>query len=513
MRINIPLVTIFSSFAFISAVSCSRLEKPVLYTPTPMDTVVYAESDSDFANPERGFYRPVETFASNYTALDADQLKGWRTLTAADGGANYSIYSTLVFREFVLDGFNNTALTQDLLDKIKADFTAARTAGVKLIARFCYTITPQGGSCADATACPPYGDASKDIVLGHIAQLKPLLQDNADVIACMQLGFIGIWGEGYYTDYFGDASANAQGQLYDNNWEDRNTVLKALLDALPASRMVQVRYPQLKQRYVYGVDAPTSSAAMTDAEAFTGTDKARIGMHNDCFLSGVGDYGTYDDYGNSSTSRGSAVSALHAYAEADNKYVAVGGETCDDTYSPQNDCETAGMAQTEMRTLHYSFLNSAYNNDVNNDWVSGNCMENIKKDLGYRFILTKGLFPNQPVSAGMQFKMVLYVLNEGYASPYNARPARLVLRDRSGGKEYTVDLTADVRKWYTGTSTVTEMINTAGIPAGTYDCLLSLSDAASSISSRPEYAIRLANSGTWEAGTGYNSLNAAVTIQ
>ena len=64
----------------------------------------------------------------------------------------------------------------------------------------------------------------------------------------------------------------------------------------------------MKQRYVYGVDAPTSSTALTDAEAFSGTDAARIGFHNDCFLSSPNDYGTYDDYGNSSSPSADAYS-------------------------------------------------------------------------------------------------------------------------------------------------------------------------------------------------------------
>lgn len=499
---------------FCTVLSCDKLEKPVLYTPVPVDTVRYAVTDSDFANPERGFYRATEVHVSNYTKLDAAQLKGWRTLQQADGGGVYKIYSTLVFRSIVLEGYTGTALPADVLDNIKADFTAAREAGVKLIVRFSYTTTSHGGSCPDGGICPPYGDAPKNIVLQHIGQLKPLLQDNADVIACMQMGFIGIWGENYYTDYFGDPSANGQSKLLDENWRDKNEVLKALLDALPASRMIQVRTPQMKQRYVYGVDAPVNSAALTEAEAFTGEDKARIGMHNDCFLAGVGDYGTYDDYGNSSTPRGSAVGVLEDYVKADNRYTAVGGETCDDTYSPQNDCETAGMAQTVMSGMHYSFLNCAYNNDVNNDWVDGGCMDNIKRNLGYRFVLRSGVFPKSPVKAGMQFKFGLSLVNEGYASPYNQRPAFLIMRARTGGKEYVFPLTADVRRWFSGQVAVSETISTGtDLPAGVYDLLLSLPDAATGLAKRPEYAIRLANKDVWEEATGYNKLQASVTIK
>ena len=133
---------------------------------------------------------------------------------------------------------------------------------------------------------------------------------------------------------------------------DQNEVLKALLDALPQNRMIQVRTPQMKQRYVYGVNAPTSSAALTDAEAFTGTDAARIGFHNDCFLSSSNDYGTYDDYGNSSSPSTDAYSILTAYAMADGRYVVVGGETCDDTYSPENNCENSW--QSANRNAQYA---------------------------------------------------------------------------------------------------------------------------------------------------------------
>lgn len=112
------------------------------------------------------------------------------------------------------------------------------------------------------------------------------MQANTDVIACVQFGFIGTWGEQYYSDYFGDPSSNGTQQRLSNaNWEDRAEVLRALLDAVPQDRMVQVRYPQIKQRYIYGVTALINSAPLTANEAFNLSEKSRIGFHNDCFLS------------------------------------------------------------------------------------------------------------------------------------------------------------------------------------------------------------------------------------
>lgn len=209
LKTSFYLITCFALIATLS-VHCSKFDNPEIYIPPATDTVYYTESDSDFANPERGFYRVAEIYASNYEPLNVDQMKQWRTLQQADDG-NYKVYSTLVFRDIVLKGYTNKSLSQDLLDKINNDFKSAREAGVKLILRFCYTITANAGACPEGFICPKYGDAPKNIVLTHIAQLKPLLQDNADVIACMQMGFVGTWGENYYSDYFGDPSSNGKG--------------------------------------------------------------------------------------------------------------------------------------------------------------------------------------------------------------------------------------------------------------------------------------------------------------
>src|SRR6187551_930590 len=92
------LIALLVVGGFCSVLSCDKLEKPTLYTPVPADTIRYTAIDSDFANPERGFYRATEVHVSNYTRLNVAQMTGWRTLQQADGGGVYKIYSTLVFR-------------------------------------------------------------------------------------------------------------------------------------------------------------------------------------------------------------------------------------------------------------------------------------------------------------------------------------------------------------------------------------------------------------------------------
>ena len=475
---------------------------------------VYKESKEDFPNPERGFYKYSQTKASDFTVLTAEQLNAWKKPVQPANG-NYSVFTTLIFRYYVLDLFRDQPLSASFLDAVNLDFAAARQAGFKLIPRFTYTLTQTAGSCPEGFICPPYGDAPKSIVLQHISQLKQLLHDNADVIAVVQMGFIGVWGENITPIILAMLRRTHRCK---NCWIKTGRTelmyLRALLDATPKDRMVQVRYPQIKQRFVHGINADVKASPLQESEAFLETDKARIGHHNDCFLASETDYGTFEDYGNSSSPRTDANTAMRIFKKNDSKFVAVGGETCSDTYSPQNDCEPIGKAQTEMREMHYSYLNSDYNNQVNNDWQTAGCMDSIKKNLGYRFVLKESTV-DKSVKAGKSFRLSFSVetTDRGYASPFNSRPLKLVLRNKQNKKETIMLLAADVRKWFPGSHIIVENIQLpSDIAKGECDLFFFLPDQHASIQDRPEFAIRFANENVWEPATGYNNMNTTLTI-
>lgn len=470
-------------------------------------TVSYTSSSSDIPNPERGFYYYTITEASNYNSLDVNDLISKRT-PYTPPSANYMVHATLVFRYVVLDSYLNSDIPSNFLDLMQADFDIARVAGVKLILRFTYTNTPPAGSCG-SWICPPYGDADKSRVLGHIAQLKPLLQGNSDVIATLQMGFIGVWGEQYYTDHFGDASLSPF-ILTNTNWTDRNEVLEALLDAIPTTRTVQVRYPQMKQRYIYGLGSGTNSAALTIGEAYDGSEKSRIGFHNDCFLASDTDFGTYNDYGPPSSSADTA--NLKPYSATDTQFVPMGGETCSE-YTPHDDCASrGGRADTEIERFHFSYLNSQFNNpDVNNDWT-GVCLDEIQKKMGYRLLLIEGTYPNEAV-VGSELSISFTIENEGYAAPFNPRGIQLVFRNNISDEEFFSPLDIDPRYWFNGIHNISPQSCIAPyIPPGNYDLLIHLPDPEPTLHNNPDYAIQLANQNMWESNTGYNDLNHTITI-
>lgn len=481
---------------------------------TQNKTITYRESKEDIVNPERGFYIPTGTRAGNFVLLDAEKLKVYRNSPQQNGTASYAVKVSLIYRGYELDTFKNQPLSVAFLSFLQKDFNAVREAGLKMILRFSYTNTANGGNCTDIyKICPPYGDAPRHIVLNHIRQLKPLLRKNADIIAVMQEGFIGIWGENYFTDYFGDASMNGPGKILDSSWLHRNELLKALLDAMPGTRMVQVRTPQIKQKFVYGPAASVHSPPLKKSEAFAKSDKSRIGFHNDCFLSSADDYGTYYDYGSSAQPRQEANQVLRKYIEADTKYTVTGGETCDDAFGPQNDCSPLGYAEEEMRRMHYSYLNAAYNNDVNNDWDSAGCLYSIRRNLGYRFVLRAATLPVE-VMRGDNVLVSFTIENLGYAVLYNPRPVNIIFRNIRSGKEFVVQLKVNPQRWFSGVHQITGKLPLpAGITAGSYQVFLSLPDANVLLSKRPEYSIQLCNENVWEKTTGYNNLLHVIKIK
>ena len=419
------------------------------------------DPDTIFANPERGFYQVNEVQSSSYQALSQSWLQSLRTQNGI----------SLIFHMVYLDSFVNADLSQGFLTALAADFATVRKAGVKAVVRFAYT----------PNATKPYGDASKTRVLGHIAQLKPVLFANSDVIAALQAGFIGAWGEWYYTDYFGD-----NGTISASQWTDRQDVVNALLDALDLGRPVQLRTPAFKQHF-YG--APALSAA----EAFTGTAKARVGHHNDCFLASSDDMGTYAN-----------VTADKAYLAQENLYLPQGGETCaTSTYS------TWSNAQAEMSTLHWSFLNQAYHPDVLASW--GTNLDIARRKLGYRLRLVAGAYSTQ-AQAGSDFDVRVEIRNDGFAPLFAPRDLKIILRGSS--TTFIANLPDDPRRFTPGTSTTVarKLCLPAAAPAGTYALLLALTDPVPALNSRPEYSIRLANQSTWESSTGYNDLKHTLAV-
>ena len=169
--------------------------------------VTFLQSAAIFPNPERGFY---------ITAIN--NLDG---LGAADVATAYSDGYRLIYSKIDLSSYRTAELPRAYLAKLQQGFAVARAGGVKLIIRPVYNY-PKG-----ETEYQSAQDASISQVLHHIDQLAPLFRDNVDVIAFVQAGFVGAWGE-WHTSSNGLTTP-----------VNRTRIKNALLAAVPASRFVQ----------------------------------------------------------------------------------------------------------------------------------------------------------------------------------------------------------------------------------------------------------------------------------
>jgi len=433
--------------------------------------IVYTVSNEDFANPERGFMKQSSVFPEQ--PLDLNKV---RALQPSD---------TLVWIYFRLDNYRTKPLDQNGLTTIRSVFTTARSRGLKLVIRFVYN--PGPGSTSDPNLANP--DAPIDLVLQHIDQLKPILIENADVIAVMQAGFVGHWGEWHSSKYL-------------HPLEYRRAIVDALLNILPKDRMLQLRYPRYKEIFYQG--------PLTAQEAFSGSDKSRVAHHNDCFLRDQDDGGTYKAASSQLPKQAStycdgkdAISCWKDFVATESQFTPVGGETCQ--YNPpRTDCPNTLQ---EMAMLHWSFINNDYRPEVLNSWTSGGCMETIRRSLGYRLVLKETSLP-QSIRPGGTLSLNIRLSNDGFAAMYNPRPLILVLM--GGGKRFEAPITnVDPRRWAPGQEqTLNVSLNLpATIPAGTYQLGLWLPDASSSLRNAPAYAVRFANTNVWDATTGINILS------
>lgn len=419
-----------------------------------VQVVTYAPDSNDVINPERGF-RP------SYDDLTA--LNDWHFGQARANG------HSLVYSYIYLANYRWTdTLPIGLLQDINEALSAARRQGVKVILRVAYNFGPYPNSEPDAPL---------PRILSHINQLAPIYQANADVIAWFHAGFIGAWGEWH---------SSTHGLHHD--WNAKYQVIQTLAAAAPG-KFIQLRYPP-DIRYFFPVP-------LSDTNAFSNILQARIGFHNDCFLSSETDFGTYHYDVNHHDGRPHAL----AYLTQSTRYVPAGGETCA-LYVPLQSC---ARAIQEMETLHFTDLNISYHPSVISYWQSQGCFETIRKRLGYRLVLQSAVFPTSVPQGGL-LQATLHITNEGFAAPVNPRPVFLVLNSAQHTERIPV-YGIDPRRWLPGERVITlTAVIPPVIPTGTYTLAVWLPDPHTRLQSDARYSIRFANMGTWDTFHGWNRL-------
>jgi hypothetical protein len=415
-------------------------------------TITYVSDNTNFANPERGWYKYSKTNSiGTYSFLSQSSLTTMRT----------SENITQILRIYDLGAFITTPISQTFLNNIQTDFNTLRASGVKCILRFRYSETNNV-------------DATKDVLINHINQLKSITLTNQDVISVIEAGFIGQYGEWYYTSNYGD-----RGVLSAQNISDRKEVGLKIMELAP-TRLIMFRTPYFQQ--IIGGTTP-----ITITTAYNGTTNSRIGLHNDAFLSSNTDSGTFKN-----------TTTEYTYLDAQSKYTFCGGES-NALFTTKQDCS---VVFSWLTRFHYNYLNFGYHPDVISLWKTQGCYNEIQNKLGYRYELIDSNITNNNITINLK--------NVGFTNIYNQRDVYLVLKNTSDGLVYSFKLNTDIRKWDAGTTiTISDDLLSHNVPFGFYELFLNLPDKTLN---NIGYSIRLANTGVYNLLTGYNKLNQTVTI-
>ncbi|HEY6531264.1 MAG TPA: DUF4832 domain-containing protein [Acidimicrobiales bacterium] len=412
-----------------------------------------------FANPDRGFYRFTQTSlgpGARHVPLDLEVMVRDRI----EGRIS------VVFRYFYLDCYRRQATIEPAdLDRLAGDLESARRAGVSLVVRFAYSETSGR-------------DAAVGRVVGHIRQLVPIVNAHADAVLALQAGFVGRWGEWYFTDHFA-SSKRRPWMVSDKDTRRRAQVLDALLEEAP-DLLLQVRYPAIARNLMVGLDSW----------------ERRIGVHNDGFLASPDDLGTYraaDD---------------REWLEAQSQHAPMGGETCA-LAPPRSDWDTAAE---ELQRFHWTYLNADFETKVLQSW-GPDALDEVDRRLGYRLRLESGVVRRLQGTehADPSVRVDLALVNDGYAAP--VKPWEVHLVARQGGRVETAPLDSDPRTWLPGRTVRlgAELRLRSSEPCDLALALVEPGCGPNGVGGGPEgdrssRSIRLAHDDGWDPESGWNRL-------
>jgi len=430
--------------------------------------ITYSELDGNIKNPERGLY-------TNHYLPSSEYKMGKYTAHSVPGNLGWILqgdYRVFVEKLILID-FKDKAISKNYLDIVRSEFEAVRKNGLKMILRVTYNESMQET------------DAPLHIVLNHIEQLNPIFNEFKDVIMTVQAGFIGAWGEWH---------SSTHGLDKDNHAKD--AIKNALLKAVPSSITVQFRKPSEIIRWY-----PSS---LTSKDAYTSNNQSRIGFHDDCFNWSASDMGTF---------RGDAtnIKLQKEYISKISRFTPFMGETCNEDITHAAASTTSCENALEMaEKMHLTSLGNVF---VNNDNITTpveiyhneGCWDEIVRRLGYRFVLKSATLPTV-ATINNSFSGEIKIENNGFSSLVNRRETYIVLENEN--KRFEFKLNTDPRKWEPN-KTITIQFHTIlpnSLKEGKYKVALWLPDIHENLKDNPKYAIRTANTNSWDSQKGYNVL-------
>jgi len=440
-------------------------------------------------------------------------------------------------------------LTEDALAYIRDKLQQVRDGNGVVLVRFNYDGAGYGWVDVDHPEDDyidrPVADIEPDktTLLGHIAQLKPILHEYEDVIMGVDAGMFGPWGEMHSTTFGTSPEAYA--------W-----LLNAWLDAVPESRSITVQGGAFLSWYnaTYGKDYTFENIDQIP-DPKRGTPEARFGFFNDSYAYGEDEGANYpDDWGSLSEGTGWPGAPLGDEKSYDrgrlmtwirhqnNLYggEAQGDETLWNTYP---------FVAWEGSYAQTVYLNADYEKSVHDRWgdfeyTEENVTEKMtnayevpykteyaifdpvydgktgaeywRDRLGYRLVLREAKASEWVAQNGiLQFKGKIQ--NVGFGNIVNKKNVSVILKSKTDGKSYKTLTILDARDWrpdldsrasntaaYRDLNFSLNMDAFGEVPAGDYNIYLKINDPKETTPNKR--SIRFANKGDniWDADLGAN---------
>ena len=443
---------------FIAA--CSALAACALGSDPPLassTSATFAGTTEDIPNPDRGFY--------GWSGTDfVDSFEPASVQVAFANGQR------LVLARVSLAAYRHASLPASFLSTLDARFAAVRSAGMKVTLLFAYDFSGSGA------------DASPSRIRHHLEQLKPVLAANADVIPFMRAGFIGAWGE-WHSSRSGNSCGHNSGSTSCSTANIHRAIVRdALLANVPATTQIAFRYPSDLQLWYPSAKRPS-----------------HVGAHNDCFLAGPTDSGTY------------VSASARAYMQEFSQHTAFGGETCDDAETPvRSSCPDI---LSEGPQYHLAWLNSTYARSVLDTWRKAGCYATVASRMGYRIQLDRVAHDAVAVR-GTHVAVAVDLRNVGWSRMFVSRALIVTLRDRATGATMTASA-GDLSRLPSQANASTRITVNVPVPPsaapGSYDVLLSAPDAFSKTRGDARFAVRFANAEQPDRGQTWNPTGATLS--
>jgi|SRR5215211_1511667 len=365
-------------------------------------------------NPERGFYYNGDGLpeSDDYN----DNLLSEETWVS-DKPAHTIVPRYLYLTDECNDdltwaGVNHPDTCQVLKNYAK-QLEECRAAGVKVLFRPRYD-TEKAPATLPAPECGLFHADTIERQENHIRAVAAMLAEYKDVVAFIQAGYLGRWGEWNTDEHPGTAPF-----LYD--YPTRERIIDYVLAQYELKEIeqdVELRRPVFAK------------------EVLDRNPDAKVGLHSDCYLLNDSHGGTYSDFTLEDGSSGSEknfgdVEKAEAYAQWLTANASFGGETCphivDEVEIKDELWRDCATMVDETAAMHMSYLNGDYAEGAVDHWRVNGCLDNLLEKLGYRFVVTRVEYP-ETVSAGDTFSVAVDVVNTGWARLHKPRIAKLVLR-------------------------------------------------------------------------------------